>query len=201
MLIGSFIKFTSALLQAHADKAKPALPPQASPVAQAASGRSPAPDRSATPGVVFDLSDSALQAAASSGGAPGPEALATASAPPPFLPSGLTIAAEIAAVQAPREVPAASRPVASIPAGALPATPAAGPAKTADAAASPIRPAIQADADEEARARALAIQAQERGKLLSLVEQLADAGTEPPVALDGPAGDDGPAGTASPAAA
>lgn len=153
------------------------------------------PAATTTPGVIFDLSEAALQAVAAASATPDSQAGATAAtavpqAPPPFLPAGLTIATEIAAANVPAATATTASAATSQSTAATSAT-AAGAASAAvqetALAASSTKVEEAADPDEEARARAHAIQAQEGEQVLSLVEQLAEAGTEASVSLTAPA--------------
>lgn len=183
MLIGSLRNLTSSLRSVEAPKAKPALPEQASANARSAS------DRNTTPGVVFDLSDAAWQAAAALDSSVSPATATAQTNLLSFQPAAMGVAADSAAAAEPRQpiaetpdasaAPAATEQQGMTEAPASPAAPVMASATTAqqanraDASLAPTE--AQADPDEEARARAHAIHAQGRDQLLSLVENLAKA--------------------------
>ncbi|MCZ0960548.1 hypothetical protein [Paracoccus benzoatiresistens] len=202
MLFDTLNNLLSAPLRGKSLPTTAAAPAQANAAARAAqeaeaqaSQTAPAgSSASTTPGVIFDLSEAALQAVAGSSASNGQASTIAATAavpqvPPSFPPAGVTIAAEIAAVTAPRDVSpqAAAVPTSTSPALSTAGTAASAGVQEAGTATSSDKAREAADPDEEARARAHAIQAQERNQVLSLVEQLSEAKAEPLAALTAPA--------------
>lgn len=174
MLLGSLTNVTSVLLGGADTQNAAQQPPAAqTPVAAPAPPEqppAPAVSDTTSPGVVFDLSDSALQAvaAAQSSSVATPEA-ETNAADRPFLPAAMTIAAEISvmnAAQAASAEAAAVEAAASAAAAAPAATTLAGtgtpptvPATSPSVVPVSSSQAQPTDQDEEAMARAHAIRA------------------------------------------
>ncbi|SNR41528.1 hypothetical protein SAMN06265378_103359 [Paracoccus sediminis] len=203
MLLGSITKFSSSLLggKSPVPVAAPPAPAQAAPAP-----RADAPSAGSTPGVIFDLSETAQKAASDALSAPdGGLATTTATAPQSPPSPGMAVAAGIAAVGAVQPAPAPEpRPAAQPATGSGPSSMSANAAIRAKApdvgtAARSLDKAA-ADPDEETQARALAIQAQDRSRRQGLAEQLSQAKADPLSALSATSRDnplDGPSADAA----
>lgn len=151
-------------------------------------------------GVIFDLSASARQTAAAAGtDLPDSSTGSTpvSQGPAPFLPAAMTIAAEIAAVRAAQPDQATATGSAWTSAAGR----AASPQGQEPSGMSPSSVEAAADPDEEARARALAIQAQDRNQLLSLADRLSETRAESVASLTASARSDPADGKSSELAA
>lgn len=195
MLFGSLTKITTPLLggtttAAASSQVQAKIPEKTTAESSIPPASQTAPTPLASPpGVVFDLSEAAAQIVAASTpttGAAAPMADSpTPTEPPAFAPTAMAAAAGIAAI-APAVSSAPPAAPVSVPAATAPLRAAA----RADVAPPTAHTAPKAEPDEEARARALAIQAQDRSQLLSLARQLSETRADPLAALSVGAADD-----------